>query len=94
MQHFAEPLLLKRFCIQDLIPAAGSGGERNEQIWFAKLKQFTDRVGTGTGYDDVRKCEQIGKLLFDIFILHIAWSIAQGSIQIAFAAEMHDLKGL
>ena len=40
-QDCGIPLFCKRICIQDLISTAGSGGERDQDVWLSERKNFT-----------------------------------------------------
>ena len=58
-QNLAESLFRKGICIEDLVAAAGRGGQGNQKIWFAQGQQLTDGIGSGSGDDDIGCCEQM-----------------------------------
>ena len=72
-QNFTEALAAERFCIQDLVTAAGIGSKRNQQCRLTQLQKFADGICTGSGDYDIRERKQICQLLFDIFKLYLAF---------------------
>ncbi len=56
-QDCGIPLFCKRICIQDLISTAGSGGERDQDVWLSERKNFTDGICARPGDDQISCCE-------------------------------------
>ena len=56
-QNRGIPLFCKRICIQDLISTAGSGGERDQDVWLSERKNFTDGICARPGDDQISCCE-------------------------------------
>ena len=92
LDHDAESLFLEGFRVEDLVSAAGGGGQGDQQVRFAQFEQLTDRVGSGSRYDDVGEREKIRKLLLDVFVLYISCSTRERFVKISVSAEVDDLK--
>ena len=92
LQHHAVALFFERTGIQNLVAAAGVGRQGDQQVGLCKCADFTDCIGAGTGDDKVCQGKKIRQFLFDILVLHVAFGMFQGWIDLVFAAQVNDLE--
>ena len=94
LQNHGEALTFEGTGIQDLIAAACLGRERDQKSRFLQCQKLADRIGSGSGDNQITCCEQVSQFLLDIFVLDLSGSTFEGFIQFAFAAQMDDLERL
>ena len=92
LQNQAESLAFKGACIQNLISAACFCRKRNQEIRFSESEKLTDRISSGSGDNDICKCEYIPELVLDIFKLAVSLCISERFVHLALSAEMDNLE--
>ena len=62
------------------------------RVLYDMSHQFTDCIGTCAGDNDIRQSKQIGKLLFNIFILYISFCVFETFIHFSLTTQVDNLK--
>ena len=91
LQNHGEALTFEGTGIQDLIAAACFGRERDQKSRLLQCQKLADRIGSGSGDDQIAQGKEIRQLFLHIFELQIAWSAFQRFVQLSLAAQMDDL---
>ena len=81
-------LILKGPRVQDLVSAAGFGGEGDQDIGLPEREDLADGIRAGAAHHDIREGEVVLQLLGHVLKLEIVLRADEALVQVAFSAEV------